>query len=102
MWENSHLDQAYDFVEFTLNNGQTNYDVKANQTSLWNNVALAQSCVIWTTQDITCRLNNTDFPALKIDADESPAEFKKILNISNLYLSNASGSNSTVRIMLLH
>ena len=103
MWgKNINLDQAYDWVEFTLSNGETNYDVKANQSNLFSKVLLARSCVVWTTRNITLRFNSTNFAAIKLDAGESPAEFMNKINISNIYLTNASGSDSTVRIWLLH
>lgn len=102
MWDSEKpLGGTYDFAEFSLSSGVSNYDVKANQANLFNNVQIAKTCIIWTTENITCRFNNTTFPALKIDTIDSPAEITKKLDITNLFLTNSSGSTSTVKIWLI-
>lgn len=98
--DKQYLGNGYDYVEFTLNDGQTNYDVKSNQSALWNNIPIALIATIETTRNITVRFNNTGFPAVKLDAGASPMELVKKLLISNIYLTNASGNSATIRIWL--
>ena len=101
MWDaRSVLSGLYDWAEFTLSNGQTNYDVKANQATLFSNILVPRNVVIETTRNITARFNRTNLPAIKIDAGASPVELKGILDIRNIYLTNASGSDATIRILL--
>lgn len=100
---NEHLiNGVYDFAQFTLNNGQTNYDVKANQASLFSNIVVAKKLFLWSTQDITFRFNNTSNSAitLAVSNGESPAEFKDMIMVTNIYLTNASGQSSTIKILL--
>ena len=101
MWDNrTVLNGLYDWVEFTLTNGQTDYDVAANQANLFSNIKVARKCVIETTKNITARFNRTNLPAIKIDAGASPVELKELIEVRNIYLTNASGSDSTIRILL--
>ena len=101
MWDNrSVLSEFYDWVEFTLANGQTNYDVALNQTSLFSNIKVARNIVIDTNINITARFSRVNLPSVKIDAVQSPVEFKGLISVRNIFLTNASGSDATVRIML--
>lgn len=100
-WENKILNGIYDWAEFTLANGQTNYDVKANVATLFSNIATARKIVIWSTKNITVRFNRTTFPAIKLDAVASPMEMKELIEAKNIYLTNASGSDATIRVLLI-
>lgn len=101
MWDaRAVLSGLYDWAEFTLTNGQVNYDVKANQPALFYNITVARKVTIESSKDITARFNRTNLPAVNIDTGESPVEFKEVLDIRNIYLTNASGSDATVRILL--
>lgn len=99
--ENLNLGDSYDFVEFTLTNGQTNYNVKTNQTSLFLNIPEAGKCIIESNKNITVRFNNTAFPAVKLDAGESPMELIEKIIIRNIFMTNASGSDATIRVWLM-
>ena len=95
------LSGLYDWAEFTLTNGSTNYDVGANVAGLFSNILVARKVVIETTKNITARFNRTTLPAVKIDAGASPVELKELIEIKSIYLTNASGSDSTIRIWLI-
>lgn len=101
-WKNQNLNlsESYDYVEFTLTDGQTDYDVKSNQASLFNRIPYAGIIVIETTRNISVRFNSTAFSAVKLDAGASPMELVRKLNIKNVFLTNASGGSSTIRIWL--
>jgi len=102
MWEDKAcLNGIYDWAEFTLNTGETDYDVGANVSGLFSNIKAARKVVIETTRNISARLNSTLFPAVKIDAGSSPVEMKDLLIIRSIYLTNSSGSAATVRIWLI-
>ena len=102
MWKDdeTNLDKTYDWAEFTLTNGASDYDVRSNIINLWKNIPSARSCIIETDYNITCKFNNTAYPAGKIDVGNSPAEFTKKLEIEDIYLSNGSGNDATIRIWL--
>lgn len=102
MWKNEalNLGEYYDWATFTLTDGQTNYDVKSNQAALFSNVPYAGQVVIETTRNISVRFNNTSMPAVALDAGASPMELIRKLNVRNIYLTNASGGSSTIRIWL--
>lgn len=101
-WKDSNLNlsEAYDYVEFTLTDGQTNYDCKTNQASLFHNIPYAGIVVIETSVNISVKFNATTMPAVKLDAGASPMELVRKLNIKNIFLTNSSGSSSTIRIWL--
>lgn len=102
-WKNETIDlgETYDYASFTLTNGQSDYNVRSNQAALFSNIARARSCIIWTTRNISVKFNDTNYPAIPIDAGESPAEFMRKIEIKNIYLSNSSGNDATVKIWLL-
>lgn len=95
-----NLNEAYDYVEFTLATASTNYDVKTNQSGLWNKIPVARIIVIETSANISVRFNDTGFPAVKLDAGASPMELVNKLNIKNIFITNASGVTATIRIWL--
>lgn len=101
-WKNEglNLGDAYDWATFSLADGQTNYDVKSNQAALFSNIPYAGRCIIETTRNISVRFNSTSMPAVSLDAGASPMELIRQLNIKNIYLTNASGGSSTIRIWL--
>lgn len=92
---------TYDYKSFTLNNGQTNYDVDSNQSALFSNVKVAKNVVIFTDQEISVKFNNTAMPAISLPISRSPFQSPaRFLEINNIYLTNASGSNATIEILL--
>jgi len=96
------IDDTYDFVpSFTVDNDTTNYDLNAQQSDAFKNVPKAWFAIIWTDQDITIRFNSMSNPPIPIPAEETPIEFKNILAITNVYITNASGSAANVKVMLV-
>lgn len=92
---------VYDFKSFTLSTGQVDYDVDANVSDLFNNVPVAQSITIFTTQNITFKLNSSSMPSVTLDTVYQPFESPdNFIEITNIFLTNLSGTDSTVKIWL--
>lgn len=92
---------GYDFTTFTLTNGTTDYDLKANQANLFKNLVQARGIVVISTQSIGIKINNTAFPLIAISVGQMPWEFLGYKIIKNAFLTNTSGSDATVEILLL-
>lgn len=93
----------YDAASFTVATGQTNRDIKANEASLWNNFADARFMRITTDQTVSIRLNSTSNPAIVMTATESPRKFTRSeegIVITNIYITNASGSTANMKVEL--
>jgi len=101
-WKNDQqgLGDCYDFAQFTLNNGQSNYNVKTNQATLFLYVPIATKIILDSTQPLTFTFNNVIFTPIVFNLTDSPSEYVAKINVKNMYLSNASGNNATVRIWL--
>ena len=99
---NSYIDGIYDFAEFSLPTATTDYDVKSNQSALFSNILVAKKIFIWSTQNISFKFNSSGYTAIPLDVGngESPFEGKDIFLVKNIYLTNASGSSSTIKILL--
>lgn len=96
------LYDIYDFVpSFTIATATTDYDLKAQQASAFKNLSRAWLVIIWTDQDISIKFNATANPAIPVPMGESPFEFKNIIEVSNIFISNASGSTANVKVMLV-
>jgi len=96
------LYEIYDFVNsFTVATATTDYDLKTQQATAFKNISKAWLILIWTDQDISIKFNSTDNPAIVIPADQSPFEFRNIIQASNIYISNASGSTANIKVMLV-
>jgi hypothetical protein len=96
------LYDTYDFVaSFAVADATTNYNLKTQQATSFLNVPNAWLAVIWTDQDITVRLNSVDNPAIAIGMADSPFEFRDIFKITNIFITNASGSTANIKVMLV-
>lgn len=91
----------YDWATFTLTNGQSDYDVKTNVAALFSNVPYAKNIFLYSTKEIGVKFNSTLMPKITMPLVELPFRSPdRFLTISNLYLSNASGGDSTVKVFL--
>lgn len=103
MFSANLINGVYDFAQFTLANGQTDYNVKTQQSStMFFNIPTASKVFIWSNQNISFKFNSTSFPLIPLDVGngESPYEGKDIFLVGNIYLTNASGSTATIKILL--
>lgn len=96
------LYETYDFVNsFTIATAITDYDLKTQQSTAFKNISKAWLVLIWTDQDISIKFNSTSNPAIAIPADQSPFEFRNIIQASNIFISNSSGSTANIKVMLV-
>ena len=93
-----YLQGVYDSMEFTLASGITDYDVRANVTGAYENYNLYTTINIRTTEDITIKFNSTGNRAVTI-SDNRPFELDNMLEITNMYISNSSGSTASIKII---
>lgn len=94
---------TYDAVSTTVANGQTNRDMKANNPTLFANVDQARFVRITTDQTVTIRFNSTSMPWIVMTASESPRKFTRPeegLVVTNIYVTNASGSTANMKFEL--
>lgn len=95
------LETTYDFVSsFVLANASTDYDLRTQQSTSFKNVNTAYFLQIWTDEDISIKLNSTSNPAIALSAVESPLAFKDMFSISEVFLTNASGANANVKVLM--
>ena len=95
----------YDAKKFTLEDGQTNYDVKANVAELFDNIKVARRVVIKSDQTLTFRFNNVNLPTFEMvvsqNKNESPFQMpENFMSIVNIFVTNASGSTANIEIIL--
>ena len=96
------LYEIYDFVNsFTVAHPTTDYDLKTQQVTAFKNLSNAWLIIIWTDQDITVKFNSTSNPAIVVPAGESPFEFRNIIRVTNIYITNASGATANIKVMLV-
>ena len=91
------LGRAYDSIEFTLATGITNYDVKANVASAFNNLPVYTTVSIRTDKTLTLRFNSTSNPGITVE--RRGYEVNNLIEITNMYFTNSSGSTATIYIL---
>jgi hypothetical protein len=92
----------YESIEFTLTNGQSDYNLDTNQTTFLSsfgaNGTFPTQVLIRTDYTITVKLNSTSGHSITITSTDSPFAIRGIM-IRNLYLSNASGNDAAVKLL---
>lgn len=98
----------YENIEFTLNTGQSDYDLDSNQATflaIFNQDATVgigrypTYVSIRTDQTISFKVNSTSNHSITVASTDSPFVIDGV-EIRNLYLSNSSGTNAAVKIFL--
>ena len=92
-----YLGDDYDSIEFTLANGITDYDVRANVASAFVNHKLYTIINIRVNKDITIKFNSTVNPAITLNSNR-PFELNNLIEIKEIYITNASGDTATIKI----
>jgi hypothetical protein len=93
-----YLDRAYDSAEFTFANGLSDYDVKANQSASFKNCPIYTTINVRSDKAVSIKLNATTNPAITIQAN-IPMELDNLMEITNIYLTNASGDTANIKII---
>lgn len=97
----SQLYDIYDYASFTVTDSTTDYDVADQVAALFKNVENAWLCRIDTNQDVTIKLNDDANPGIGLIAADGIYEFRDILKITNIFITNNSGSTATIKIFLV-
>lgn len=92
------LGEVYDSIEFNLTTGQTDYDVGANESTAFVNLAYYTTINIRTNQNLTIRLNSATGPVITVTSSR-PFELDDLMKITNIYITNASGSTTAIKIL---
>jgi len=96
------LYDTYDFVNsFAVADSTSDYDLKTQQATAFKNISRAWLVIIWTDQDISIKFNSTSNPAIAVPMGESPFEFRNIIEVTNIFISNASGLAANVKVLLV-
>ena len=106
---------AYEYVQFTLATGQTNYDVKANHPTLFGGVWSPYVGVtanpayqsddrrtiarIITDKKVWLKFNSTTYPEIIVESSESPFVEVNLL-ITNIFLTSKVVWNTVIGILL--
>lgn len=92
------LGDAYDSMEFTLANALSDYNVRSNVTGAFENMGHYTTINIRSDQNITAKLNASTNRAVTVERNK-PFELDNLLFITNIFLSNTSGSTANVKII---
>ena len=91
---------SYDSAEFTLATGQTNYDVRTNVATAFDNVKNSTRTLIRTNITIGVRINSATKPLITVGPEDSPLEIDW-QETKNLFITNSSGSTASIKIILV-
>jgi len=90
---------VYENHEYTVANGQTDNALSA-QTGAFVTVLVANYVSIRTDQTITVEFNSASNNGITVTSTDSPFECDR-LEITNIYITNASGSTANIKILLM-
>ena len=94
---------VYESIEFSLNDGESNYDLDTNQATFLanfntNDIGYPTQVRIRTNNTISVKINSTSAHAITIASTDSPFDIRGN-SIQNLFLSNSSGSIAAVKLL---
>lgn len=92
------LGREYDSMEFTLATGLSDYDVRANVTGAFENIQMYTTINLRSTHNLTIKLNSASNRSITITAGR-PFELNNLMEITNIYITNASGATATIAIL---
>ena len=103
MQQSTKISPYYESVEFTLTDGQSDYNLDTQQAdflAVFNtgSVNYPSQVKIRTDQTITVKLNSTSNDSITIASTDSPLDIRGI-EIRNIFLSNSSGSSAAVKLL---
>jgi len=92
---------TYDYASFTVDTGESDFDVADEVNALFNNVTVAKNVVIFFDQEINIKFNSTLMPVVTFTKDMSPFRSPpRFLDLKNIYLTNTSGTMCKMSIWL--
>ena len=90
---------SYDFHSFTVVTGQTDRNIRSNESSLWDNVKVYRRVELRVDGLVTIKLNSAANPGITIDMIDSPYVIPFDIEVTNLFISNSSGSTVTIKLL---
>lgn len=99
------VNTLYDNAEFNVTTATTDYNVKTNQTTTFGGASskvgvLARYISIRTNKTITVKFNATGNHSITITSSDSPLTLDN-LEVSNIFISNASGDTAAIKVFLM-
>ena len=98
------MNHYYENIEFNLTNGQTDYDLDANQSGFMSKFGAgtptnqyANFVEIRTDEEITVKINLTTNDSITISSTDVPYTIEE-MDIQNMFLSNSSGNTAKVKL----
>ena len=92
----------YDYKEFDLADGKSDYDVSEEVLELFSNVTVARRVIIKTNKSISFKFNNTNLSAISLDIGDSPFQMPEdFMEVNNIFLTNDSGATAAIKIWLV-
>lgn len=92
------LGADYDSIEFTLASGISDYNVGANQANAFANLKYYTTVNIRSDKELTAKFNSASNHSSTINRNRA-YELDNLIKISNIFLSNASGSTAVIKII---
>jgi len=92
------LGRLYDSIEFTLATGQSDYDVRANESNAFVSLKIYTTINIRTTEEITIKFNNSNNSGVTIPRTR-PFELDDLMEITDMFITNNSGSTASIKII---
>lgn len=92
------ISKNYDSIEFNLATGQTNYDVKANETSSFKAIKTYTTIVIRSNKELTVKLNANTNSDITVDRGR-PMTLDGLFEITNIFITNGSGATAAIKIL---
>jgi hypothetical protein len=94
---------VYDSMEFNLADGQTDYNVGANVSGAFDKVKYAHAVIIRTNKTISVKFNANTNSAVTVSVAEGSLTISRNLGleISNIFITNASGATAAIKILIL-
>lgn len=93
------VNTVYDAIQSSIVTATTDYDVKTNDGG-WSNIgATARYLIIQFDQDITIKFNASTNDGLAVASTSSPMTINT-LEVTNLFITNTSGSTVTVDVFM--
>lgn len=97
----SQLFEKYDYDEFTITDSTTDYNTRSQRAEMFKNLKNAWLVRIDIDQDVTIKFNDSDNPGINLLAGEGIYEYRDILRITNIFITNASGNTVNVKIFMV-
>ena len=91
---------VYDSGKFTLANGVSLYDLRANEADVFDNLELYTDFQIWADQDIIVKYNDVANKDRYIECGLIVQS--DVLEVTDIYITNSSGETATVNFYGTH